>query len=301
MKMAKKSVTVGIPAHNEEKNILPLLESLIKQEGENFILKEIIVTCDGTTDKTATLVTDFATSNPIVKLVNDGKRKGKSGRLNEFYKSIENEILITIDADVTINDSTIIHDIVACFDDSKIGLVGINDAPLPGKTFIGKSLAAYEEFWTETVNRINNGRSVHAHPGHVSAGSRDFLSQVSIPENIIADDHFLYFECLRLGFEFRSCRSCHGYIKVPETFDDFMRQSTRFSSSADGIKEYFKEAAEAYKVPASAKLIAYLVVGTKQPLYLVGALVLHFLQRILAKKYTFPAEGRMWTQIQSSK
>src|SRR3990170_5283265 len=42
----KFTVTVGIPAHNEEQNIKQLLTSIVSQKG-NFVLEKILVTTDG--------------------------------------------------------------------------------------------------------------------------------------------------------------------------------------------------------------------------------------------------------------
>ena len=48
----KLTVTIGIPAYNEEANVRNLLVSLLAQKETNFKLQEIIVVSDGSTDKT---------------------------------------------------------------------------------------------------------------------------------------------------------------------------------------------------------------------------------------------------------
>jgi len=50
------TVSIGIPAYNEEANIGKLLSSLIKQKEAGFIIKEIIVVSDQSTDKTDEIV-----------------------------------------------------------------------------------------------------------------------------------------------------------------------------------------------------------------------------------------------------
>lgn len=49
--MKKLSVSVGIPAYNEEQNIASLIFGILKQKVNNITLKEIIVISDGSTDK----------------------------------------------------------------------------------------------------------------------------------------------------------------------------------------------------------------------------------------------------------
>ena len=48
-----------IPAHNEEENILPCLESLKNQTFQNF---KCVIVNDGSTDKTQEIVEDFIKS-----------------------------------------------------------------------------------------------------------------------------------------------------------------------------------------------------------------------------------------------
>lgn len=96
----KMSVSIGIPAYNEESNIKYLLESILKQKPLSYYLKEIIVLSDGSTDKTEYIVKKMIHQYPVIKLINDGKRLGHTGRLNQLYKLNTSDILIQVDADV---------------------------------------------------------------------------------------------------------------------------------------------------------------------------------------------------------
>lgn len=59
-------VSIMIPARNEEKNIETCIESLLKQNYENF---EIIVLDDNSTDKTGVIVTEIASKDNRVRLI----------------------------------------------------------------------------------------------------------------------------------------------------------------------------------------------------------------------------------------
>ena len=53
MKSRKKlTVTIGIPAYNEQENISCLLRSIIKQKAWSYRLQSVVVVCDGSTDGT---------------------------------------------------------------------------------------------------------------------------------------------------------------------------------------------------------------------------------------------------------
>ena len=69
------SLSIGIPAYNEEGNITFLVNSILKQKLSGFILKEIIIVCDGCSDKTVSLVKSL--KNNKIKLIVNSQRQGK--------------------------------------------------------------------------------------------------------------------------------------------------------------------------------------------------------------------------------
>ena len=50
--MNTQSITIGIPAYNEEANIKYLLKLLLNQKIKNAAIHEVIVVSDGSTDGT---------------------------------------------------------------------------------------------------------------------------------------------------------------------------------------------------------------------------------------------------------
>ena len=50
--MKQLRVTIGIPAYNEENNIIPLLTSLVNQKTSQVVVEKIIVMSDGSSDNT---------------------------------------------------------------------------------------------------------------------------------------------------------------------------------------------------------------------------------------------------------
>src|SRR3989344_6102920 len=113
--MNKMTVTIGIPAHNEEKNIKALLRGILAQFRGNFVIKSIIVLCDGCTDDTVKIAENIAQTNKIIKVINDGNHKGKSTRLNQLYEMTESDILISFDADVKLGHKNVINELVKHF------------------------------------------------------------------------------------------------------------------------------------------------------------------------------------------
>jgi cellulose synthase/poly-beta-1,6-N-acetylglucosamine synthase-like glycosyltransferase len=94
------SVTILVPAHNEEDAIKNKLQN-IKDVLYPKTKMEIIVADDGSTDNTLARVREFTEENQElqVKIVKSDKRLGKARILNKALEQAKNEIIIVSDAD----------------------------------------------------------------------------------------------------------------------------------------------------------------------------------------------------------
>lgn len=300
-KIKKLSLTIGIPAHNEEKNIESLIRSILNQNCNLFDIREIIVACDGCTDRTAEIVKDISRKYSYIKVISDDKRLGKNGRLNNFYRSLDTDIFLSFDADIKIIDKNLINKITNAFSDTEIGLVGGKVLPVRQMNIVGKVVAIYEEFWSRVIESINNGNNVHSHTGPISAARREFLKNIVIPQGL-PDDHYLYFRAFKEGYKYKFVRDARVYIKVPATIDDYLRQSTRFLCSGDNIRSHFgKWTGEHYYIPYQKKIRAYILTYIKHPILLPMSLALVFIQKIMSYRYIENDKNGFWKQIASSK
>lgn len=296
-----KTVTIGIPAHNEEKNIVSLLRSILAQKSENYEIEKIIVVCDGCTDGTERVVAGFAQDYKNIQLINDGRRLGKNARLNQFYRKLTSDIFVSFDGDIRLSNKNVISQIVHAFENKNVGLVGGRVIHRSQKTLIGKIVIVYENFWSRVVDSIQNGNNVHSHTGPISAGRREFLNKVQIPK-FLPDDHFLYFRAIEYGYHYVCAKKACVYVNVPATFTDYMTQRTRYIDSGQDIKSYFGEwIRKHYVIAYPIKIRAYFLTFLKYPFYLPAAIVLVVLQRILARHYLENNKNGFWTEIASSK
>jgi glycosyltransferase involved in cell wall biosynthesis len=106
----KIHITIGIPAYNEEVSIKRVLDSLLRQKHEMFVLDEIIVVSDGSTDETDTIVMSY--KNQKIRLVKNKKRMGKNYSLNYLFKHVTSTLLVILDADVQISDTRLVSKLV---------------------------------------------------------------------------------------------------------------------------------------------------------------------------------------------
>jgi cellulose synthase/poly-beta-1,6-N-acetylglucosamine synthase-like glycosyltransferase len=103
------SCTVLIPAHNEEKVIARTVESMLRLNYPKERLR-ILVINDGSTDATASIVSEYAAKDPRVSLytipAGEGG-KGKSRALNLGLRQVQSDIIAVYDADNTPDESAL--------------------------------------------------------------------------------------------------------------------------------------------------------------------------------------------------
>lgn len=299
----KIKISIGIPAHNEESNIKRLLLSILNQQVDNrFEIKKIIVACDGCTDNTSKIVKSMKNIDSRISVIDDGKRLGQSGRLNNFYKLLSEDVFITFDADTRLSNNHVVNELAKKFVDEKVMLVGGNDTPDTPRNFIEKVGSVWVESWYIMRRNINKGDTVHNHKGCVSAGRLSFLKKLRIPKDVFANDDYLYFSCKEKGFKFEFAEKAVVYYRIPSNFKEYMTQTTRFLGLKHRIPKYFgKKVYGYYKIPLKNKITGIIKELIKEPFYMTIAIFMQIFQRVYKNKYIENYSGVSWKEIKSSK
>lgn len=121
----KPTVSVIIPAHNEEKVIRTKLENLISLSYPKELM-EIIIASDNSTDCTNAIVRSFAREHPDydIKLYVVQERKGKTNAQNEVVKIASGDILVFSDANALLHEDAIRHLVSSFTEDDIIYVTG---------------------------------------------------------------------------------------------------------------------------------------------------------------------------------
>ncbi len=95
-------LSIVIPAFNEEKTIIQILNRIISVELINNLQKEIIIVNDFSTDNTKQKIEEFINSNKIVKiqLINQPFNQGKGAALRKGFETATGKYIIIQDADL---------------------------------------------------------------------------------------------------------------------------------------------------------------------------------------------------------
>src|SRR5205085_420129 len=132
----KTTVTIGIPAFNEEANIRRLLKTLFEQHETNFIIEKILVASDNSSDKTNEIVRSFSDERMV--LLKNKKRRGQIFSQNKIFAKSSSDIVILLEADTYPQSLRYIHEMVQpIIRNAKVGLVHGNVRPLPCSSIVG--------------------------------------------------------------------------------------------------------------------------------------------------------------------
>lgn len=301
--MKKLTIAIGVPAHNESANIGFLIKSFLAQKIKpGFELTKIYILCDGCTDNTAEVAIKAGGGDKRLAVKNDGRRLGKPSRLNYLYTHAQEDILIMFDGDVRLGSPFIVSEMASKFTDEKVMLVGGNDTPDFPRNWVEKFGSVWVQAWYEMRCNINGGDTVHNLKGCAVAGRTTFLRSLSMPKSMMSDDDFLYFSCKKKGYKFMFAEKAHVYYRIPSTLNEYLTQTTRFLSLKQQIISHFGPwTKDHYKVPTYNKIAGLLKVFMKNPFYLLIAVFMQIVQRILKPLYADKYLNGSWKTIKTSK
>lgn len=292
MKKKKKiTVSIGIPAYNEEKNIKNLLGDILGQKQRRWQLKEIIIYSDGSTDKTVTLANQI--ESPFIKIVTQEVRRGKPLCVNEIIRDTKGEIIVLFDADVRLAGKNVIERLLFDFEnDEKVMLAGGNKKPFPPKNFLEEGIySTFNVFYDSKIN-LNGGNNVFGCQGGCIAIRKKFAETIHLPDTI-NNDAFLYLLCKQRGYRFRYIDDAIVYYKMATNLKDYLKQLFRATPKSAEIflKKYFGDlVAKEFHRPPLFYLTSIFRAFIARPLPTIFIILVNLMAwpfiPFMAKKYT---------------
>lgn len=139
-------LSVVIPVHNEEANIVPLLIE-IRQHLNGKFDYEVIVVDDQSTDRTEMVLNEFTHDCRDVRVIRLSRRCGQSGAVLQGVRAARNPIIATLDGDGQ-NDPADIASLLACY--------CATYSTSPRCLIIGKRHRRRDSMWRRFSSKIAN-------------------------------------------------------------------------------------------------------------------------------------------------
>lgn len=294
----KPTLTIGIPAYNEEANIVFILEDILKQKVSNVKIEKIIVASDNSSDQTNSLVKMFKSQN--VALITSKKREGQAKRQNDIFKKSTSDILVLLNADIRITDKKFLEKLIKPILKSEADLTSSYPTPLPPQGYVENILHTSVNIKTHLFNRFKNGNNIYTCHGRARAFSKQLYKKMKFKDSV-GEDAYSYMYTKWNGFLYKNVPSAKVIYKLPENVEDHKKQSIRFMQTKDMLSKIFgTDATEyEYKIPLSDLLLSFFLVFLKEPTRVVSYVGLFMYMKI--KSITEDITSDTWSTSRSSK
>jgi cellulose synthase/poly-beta-1,6-N-acetylglucosamine synthase-like glycosyltransferase len=288
------SVSIGVCAYNEEKNILHTLRAISSQHLEGNEIIEVIVVSSGSTDRTDALVQEYEAIDKKVRLIRQERREGKNAAVNAFLREARGSILVLVNADNVLDDGSL-HHLLEPFQDPHVGIVG--GRPIPVNDPDSLTGFAVHMIWDMhhllSLNYPKIGELVAFRPP-----GKELTTKMQSDEDIIR----MYLE----NDGFRPAYAPQAIVrnKGPTTIRDFMKQRTRVNIGERYMKMNFD-----YDIPTQdptlliSAFFSFLRQNGKHPFLILMSMGLEMSARIYAQVYVSLDRGdqTVWSQVGSTK
>lgn len=231
-------ISIIIPAHNEEEVIERSIKSVQKNTYKNI---EIIVSNDGSKDKTKEIVESLMKNDKRIKLINREEGTSAAFARNRGAEVATGNILIFLDADSWIND-VFLEEVTKKFNSFK-NIDAVITICLPLRdNFMSKVLSGFLAPPFKT--KLKEGK-IYDNTNHEKAGTMFFcLTKKSYKKIKGYSESLFYFEDEEFSRKFYSAgykstlaKKAIQYFELPSSFGEFLRQCKWIGKGTNSIKK----------------------------------------------------------------
>ncbi len=209
--------SVGVTAYNEEANIGRLLDALLGQHLHQVTISEIIVVASGCTDRTVPIVEAYTRENPLIRLIVQPQREGKTAAVNLFLANATEDICVLESGDTLPHEDAVEH-LARMFADPTVGMTGAHKIPVNTPDHI-------VGFFTHLRLRLEHQLCLEIpRLGEMIAFRKVFTH---IPPDVAMDEAFVEALIVERGMSVRYAPDAVVYNTGPDSIRDFITQRRR--------------------------------------------------------------------------
>ena len=221
------TVSVVVPAYNEERCIADTIESCLKINYPREKLR-IIVVNDGSKDGTGRICQRYADKGQIV-YVENRPNKGKSTSLNIGFERSDSEYVATIDADTMVEEDILLKSLPH-FTADDVAAVTVAIKVRGARNLMQKIVEVEYELGNGFYNKILSYLNcLFVTPGQFSIYRRQVVLDLGgfDKDNIVEDTEIAY-RMHKEGLKIACCTTAKAYTLVPSTLKDLYYQRKRW-------------------------------------------------------------------------
>jgi len=266
------TVSVGVMAYNEARNIGRLLDALSGQRLSSVRLSRIVVVSSGSTDGTDAIVEEHAARDPRIELVRQATREGKSAAINLFLERADGDVFVLESGD-TLPEPDCLERLVAPFADPSVGMTGARPVPVDDP-------ARFMGFVVHMLWRLHHRLALRSPKLGEMVAFRSFVR--SIPRDSAVDEASIEAIVAAAGMRLAYAPDAVVRNKGASTVREFLRQRRRIYAG-----HLWLARTQGYEVSTQrvggivGVLLEDLEPGPRTLLWTAGGVFLEFLGRAL--------------------
>ncbi len=294
---------MGICAYNEEDNIGRLLQNVLYEQGLS-VDSEVLVVCSGCTDKTESIVQQFAAKDARVKGRFEPKRSGKASAINYILQNASGNTIFLVSAD-TIPKQGMLPKLLAKLHLPNVGLVCGNPVPVNGKrSLVGRIVQILWRFHGHVFEELNDaGQAKHA--SEAFCIRKGIVTQ--IPPQTINDDGYIALTAKQKGWLIKFSPDAQVFMCGPQTYREYFEQRRRIIFGHFQLRKLTGQSSQylAHMAPTqpmrTLKLLSWLF--TKYDPATLGAFFVteFFVNATALVDFTFGKNCVQWQRLASTK
>ncbi len=220
----KYTISVLVPAMNEEKTIGETIESIFKID---YPIEELIVLNDGSTDSTKNIVEKMLKKYPKLKLINK-KNTGKGDSLNQGIKMAKGELVVVVDAD-SYPDRDSFKKLVGFFDNERVGAATCVFVPRNNNKFLEKMQVIEYNIIAFTRKLLEYVDGIYVTPGPLAMYRKSALEKIGgFDTKNMTEDIEIAWKLIYAGYDRKMCLSTNATTTAPDKFKAWYRQRRRW-------------------------------------------------------------------------
>ncbi len=299
--MKKPSVSIAIPAYNEETMIESVLLSLVAQKAKKISLTDITIYSDNSTDKTHAIVRSLAKKYTLIKLKASTQRIGKYYRMGQMFAHCTSDALVVLDADIAIVQDNFLEKLVEVLvKDPKATMVAAHQKLIRPKDVMGKILHTHFVLWDFVRWSVLDFQNANNFYGSATAFRGSFARSIKIPKNLTDPHLYLYLLADKVK-GFRYTMNAVILQQSISTWSDFEKFLDRPLGKKDEELEKITgvDSETVHLIPWKYKIKGILRCFLWQPIYTFPALALVVYMKIRPAKKTYTSS--LWKIVKSTK
>ena len=290
----KYSISILVPAYNEEKTIQDTINSIFEVD---YPIKEVIVLNDGSKDRTKEFAEELKKRYPNLIVVNK-ENSGKADSLNVGIKMAKGELVVVVDADsYPAKDS--FRKMVGFFDDEKVGAATCLIVPRNREKFLEKMQVIEYNIIAFSRKLLGYVGAIYVTPGPLAMYRKTALEEVGgFDTKNMTEDIEATWRLMDAKYNREMCLSAKVTTTAPNKFRQWYTQRRRWAIGgieciAKYKNKFFKKGMLGmFVVPFFLLQLFIGIVGLGIFLYLV---ITSLISKFLLVRYSIPANVPLLT------